>query len=225
MKMRTHRIVFVALCMSLATCFFSCKKEDKTYYDYENNIQRFDGSTFAYLQSRTESFSSLLTIIERLPELREILENREVTLFAPANESIALSLKYLNNVRQARNNSLPVITLQNADQTALRELVGKYIIAGRYTTEDFLSLIDGQQVGSIDNYPMFVKAVRTNASGFVGGGALSLEFSDQRGSIFPERWITTNTTSVNVSTRNGTINTLSALHNFGFDEFTNKLDK
>lgn len=57
------------------------------------------------------------------------------------------------------------------------------------------------------------------------GGATSLEYSDMFDSTIQLNWITTNTNAVNIKTNNATINILTSLHNFGFDEFTYRLDQ
>jgi hypothetical protein len=71
---------------------------------------------------------------------------------------------------------------------------------------------------------MHVKYVKLSSSGYVSGGASSLNFSNPFGSVFIDDWITTTANAVNIRTNNATINILTPIHNFGFDEFTLRLN-
>ncbi|MCX2473756.1 hypothetical protein OQZ33_05390 [Pedobacter sp. MC2016-05] len=226
MKRNLNQMKSLLFAVLICSSILACKKSDSTYYEYENKVQQFNGTTVDYIKTKPGTFDSLLKVLDRVPELKQALTTQELTIFAPVNENFAVALKYLNYQRAIRNPNLPKITLANADAAGLDFMLSKYIFSNRLTTANFIEAVDGVTLSSFkNNVPMQVKALRENASGYVGGGALILQFSDRRGSIFPDRWITTTTDAVNISTSNGTVNILSQLHNFGFDEFTTRLDK
>jgi uncharacterized surface protein with fasciclin (FAS1) repeats len=220
MKYGLFLLAIVLVAVSVSSCG---KKTD--YYNYENKVKSFDGSTLEYVKNNPKTFDTLIKILNRIPDLEEALANEEITFFAPVNESFVSSFKYLNQQRLKANPSAENITVDNADVTELTTMLAKYIVKGRTSTGDYESYVDGVTEETQLDYPMHVTIKRENSSGYVGGGGVVLEFSDMRGSIFKDQWISANTNAVNISTKNGTINILSPLHNFGFGEFTTRLNK
>ncbi|GAA4198832.1 hypothetical protein GCM10022289_08230 [Pedobacter jeongneungensis] len=224
MKKKLYKHSLLLLVAVTGIYFSACKKSDSPYYDYTNTIQTFKGSAMDYLKSKPNTFDSLLLVLDRFPALKDSLTNQKVTLFAPVNENFAASVKYLNQVRKAGGRT-PVY-LKTADPVELEFMLSKYIVRGNLTTGTYASTVDGISVTAIDGgYPMHVKAIQADASGFVGGGATTLEYSDMFGSTIKLNWITTTTNAVNIKTNNAIINILTPLHNFGFDEFTYRLDQ
>lgn len=212
----------LVLLLMLGIYLVSCKKEDSTYYDYDNKIQDFKGSALDYLKSKPNTFDSLLLVLDRFPQIKDSLTNKQITLFAPVNENFAASVKYLNIARKAAGK--PPVYLSNADPLQLLYMLSKYIVRDNRGSEAYANNIDGIILNNIlTNRPMHVKVVKSNASGWVGGGAVSLEYSDMYGSVIQLDWITNRTTAINIKTNNATINILSPLENFGFDEFTARL--
>jgi len=208
----------------IGTYLSGCKKNDSAYYDYTNTIQTFKGSALDYLKSKPNTFDSLLLVLDRFPFLKDSLTNQQVTLFAPVNENFVASVKYLNQYRKAEGRA--PIYLKTADPDELLYMLSKYIIRGNQTADAYASTIDGISLNTIGtNYPMHIKAIKSNASGFVGGGATTLEYSDMYDSTIQTNWVTTSTNAINIKTNNATINILTPLHNFGFDEFTYRLDQ
>ena len=208
----------------LLLCIGACKKSDSPYYDYENTVQTFNGSAMDYLRTQPAgTFDSLLLVLERYPQLQDSLTNAAVTLFAPVNKNFESALKYLNI--QRKSESKPPVYLRNADIDELSFMMCKYIIRGNRTTEAYINNVDGMLLNSIvTNYAMHIKYVKMSSSGYVGGGAATLNFSETFGSIFTTQWVITTTNAVNIKTNNATINILSPIHNFGFDEFTYRLN-
>lgn len=208
----------------ICVCFSACKKDDSPYYDYVNTIQTFDGTALEYLKAQPEgTFDSLLLVLDRLPLLQEALSNDEVTLFAPVNKNFEAAIKYLNLTR-AQQEKAPIY-LADADLEMLEEMVCKYVIQGNRTTEDYINNVDGLALKSVKfDYPMHVKYTKISSAGYVGGGPTALKFSDTFGSIFTNEWITTTANAVNIKTNNATINILTPIHIFGFDEFTFRLN-
>lgn len=224
MKKKLYKINLLLLSAVLGVYLSACKKSDSPYYNYTNTVQNFKGSAIDYLKSKPNTFDSLLLVLNRFPEIKDSLTNRPVTLFAPVNENFAASVKYLNQTRKAKGKA--PIYLSTADPAELLFMLSKYIIRGNNTTDNYAGSVDGISLNTVvSNYPMHIKAIRENASGFVGGGATTLEYSDMFGSSIQLNWVTTNTNAINIKTNNATINILTPLHNFGFDEFTYRLDQ
>lgn len=203
----------------------ACKKGDTTYENYVNTIQTYNGSALDYLKAQPKgTFDSLLLVLNRCRDLSDALANNKVTLFAPVNNSFTSSLKYLNIQRTA--NGKKTINLSNADQDELFFMLSKYIIDGDRTSDAYESSLDGVLLKSVvSSYPMHIKYVKLSSAGYEKGGPTELNFSDPHGSTFISVWTTTTTKAVNIKTNNATINILSPLHNFGFNEFTLRLDK
>lgn len=218
---RNCAFVLLGLCSLYMS---ACKKSDSEYYNYKNTVQTFNGSALDYLKSQPNTFDSLLLVLNRIPALRDSIASGKITLFAPVNQNFAASIKYLNMQRKAEGR--PPIYLSTADINELGFMTCKYIIRGSRTTDAFASSVDGLLLNSIIiNYPMQIRYVRLSASGYQGGGPAVLNFSDTHGSNFEDFWTTTTTNAVNIKTNNATINILSPLHNFGFSEFTDRLDQ
>ncbi|TDG36218.1 hypothetical protein EZJ43_09450 [Pedobacter changchengzhani] len=223
MKKNQYFIKTFTLC-AMILFFAGCKKKS-IYEDYVNTTQSFNGSAMAYLQAQPKgTFDSLLLVINRFPNLKDSLTNQKVTLFAPVDKSFQASIKYLNIQRKSEGKT--PIYLSSASDVDLYFMVSQYIIRGVKTADDFSSKPDGADVVSISsNYTMHVDYRKLSASGFVGGGAASLDFSDSYGSLLRADWTTATTDAINIKTTNATINILSPLHNFGFDRFIYLLDK
>lgn len=218
---RNTALFFLGLC-----CLYmgACKKDESPYYDYKNTVQTFNGSALDYLKSQPNTFDSLLLVLDRFPALKDSLTNNKLTLFAPVNKNFEASIKYLNLQRKAEGKA--PIYLKTADPYELAFMTCKYIIRGNRSTDAFSSSVDGLLLNSIIiDYPMHIRYVRQSSSGYQGGGPAVLNFSDPHGSNFTDDWTTTTTNAVNIKTNNATINILSTLHNFGFNEFTDRLDK
>jgi hypothetical protein len=224
MKKKLYKRSLLLLLALMGIYLSACKKNDSLYYDYTNTVQTYKGTAMDYLKSKPNTFDSLLLVLDRFPALKDSLTNQKVTLFAPVNENFAASVKYLNQVRKAGGRS--PIYLRTADPVELEFMLSKYIVRGNLSTATYTSTVDGVSLNTIDsNYPMHVKAIKADASGFVGGGATTLEYSDMFGSTIRLNWVTTIANAVNIKTNNATINILTPLHSFGFDEFTYRLDQ
>ncbi|TKC05131.1 fasciclin domain-containing protein [Pedobacter frigoris] len=207
----------------ICLCAGACKKSDSPYYDYVNTVQTFNGTAMDYLKAQPAgTFDSLLLVLDRYPALKTSLTTEELTVFAPVNKNFQAAIKYLNIARKAQGKA-PVY-LANADEIQLYEMLCKYIVKGKRTTDAYLNSADGSLFDSIEDYPMHIKYTKSSSAGYVKGGPAVLNFSDTKGSIFNIDWVTTTTNAVNIKTNNATINILSAVHNFGFDEFTNRLN-
>lgn len=224
MKRMINRIFAISLVWFIGFGLLSCSKSESPYYDYENTVQSYDGDALQYLKAQPAgSFDSLLLVLNHFPNLQDSLTNNQLTLFAPVNKNFEYALKYLNLKRVQQGKS--TLHLSTVDQVELYEMICKYIVRGNRSTVDYVNDADGLPLESIEfGYPMHVKYLKLSSSGFVGGGASTLNFSDTFGSTFNKDWVTTKATTVNVKTKNATINILEPIHNFGFDEFTLRLN-
>lgn len=207
----------IILLVLIGMTFTACKK-DSEYYDYKNNVKEFNGTVLAYLKAQPNTFDSLLLVLDRLPDLKDTLTNNSITLFAPTNESFQAVVKNLNILRKSQGKA--PMYLKDCNPLALHILTTSYIIRGARTTDAYAPFVDGALYISVFyNYPMHIKYDKLNASGFVQGGPQSIIFSDPKNSIFEKYWQRTNTNAVNIKAKNGVINILAPLHDFGFNEF------
>ncbi|SMC67664.1 fasciclin domain-containing protein [Pedobacter africanus] len=217
-----RKLNFILL-LAAAIAFTACKK-DKGAYDYENKVNEYDGPVYSYLKAQPSTYDSLLRVVDRISWLKDSLSAPgKFTVFAPTNRSFVLAMLNLNNLRAAQKK--PLLNLGNADVSQLETLLSRYIISGRYTT-DSLQLTDGVMLDNIKHdYEMHATEINSNAYGFVKGGPKSIMFSDIKYSQYIVEWQRTTTQAVNIFTSNAVVHVLTPSHEFGFSEFTLRLNK
>ncbi|TJZ59734.1 hypothetical protein FAZ15_12585 [Sphingobacterium olei] len=204
----------------------SCQKGDSHYYDYQKAEQLYNGSIYSYLINQKGTYDSLALVLERLPDLKEKLNqtNNDITLFAVNNRSFALAVENLNVAR--KQNGLPPLYLEDIKLDVLDTLAQRYVFDERYPVSDFESYLDGQSIFSTKyDYEMHVLYKVLTSSGLVNGGQQQLMFSDVNESIYQRYWNSTTTATVDFKTENGIIHTLTARHEFGFGKLTAYLSK
>jgi hypothetical protein len=202
----------------------ACKKDDGAYA-FENQVNVYEGNAYAYLKSQPGTYDSLVKVIDRVEGLKDSLTaaNAKLTLFAATNSSFVLALHNLNNVRASQNKT--ALNLSTVNLGSLEVMLCKYIIKGHYNT-DSLRLTDGVNLNAIKtNYEMHGLEVNSNAYGFVKGGPKTILFSDTKGSQYIIEWQRTTTQAVNIYTNNAIVHVLSPSHEFGFSEFTSRLNQ
>jgi hypothetical protein len=176
------------------------------------------------LQAQTGLYDSLLLVIDRVPNLKDTIQNYDITLFAPNNQCFTNALNNLNELRATQHKS--ALSLKDIDLVELDTLLCRYVIPGNYVTDSLVEFSDGISVNSLRyDYKMHLRYNRQDASGYQNGGPQEIEFSDPKNSIFERYWVTTYTTSVNVHTNNGLVHLLSGGHEFGFGEFSGRMNK
>ncbi|MBE8712798.1 fasciclin domain-containing protein [Sphingobacterium hungaricum] len=210
---------YLSLVIVSISCFIfcSCNKGDSYYYDYQKSEQLYEGTIYSYLMGQRGTYDSLAVVLERLPDLKSVLNQSDssVTFFAMNNRSFKLALENLNNARKVNGRS--PIYLEDIDLAVLDTLSYRYLFNSEHPVSDFESYLDGQSIYSSKfNYEMHVVYKVLTSSGLVGGGQQQLMFSDTNGSIYQRYWNSTNTSTVDFMTRNGVIHTLDARHEFGF---------
>lgn len=211
-------VLFVAILLINA-----CKK-DEGAYNFKNEVNIYEGDVYAYLKSQPGVYDSLLKVVDRITWLKDTLSTPSTfTLFAPTNRSFVLALQNLNNLRASQHK--PVLGLATASLAELDSLSNRYFIAGKFSTDSLL-LTEGVLLNSIKyRYEMHGQDKSANAYGFVNGGPKSIIFSDVKGSQYIAEWQRTTTQAVNIFTSNAVVHILSPSHEFGFSEFTRRLNK
>ncbi len=206
-----------ALITGMIAAVSSCEKVDNTYKDYQKNAGVFNGNTLTYLQAQNGVFDSLLLALNRLPELKQKVQNDTVTLFAPTNESFKL---VLNNINQARKDLIPAkapVSISTINLEVLDTFLSRYMLIDKRTTANVTNFTDGLPFPAVKyNYEMHIQLQQTSASGFLNGGPKILIFSDPKKSVFVRNWIRVETTTVDIKTNNGIVHILSTGHDFGF---------
>lgn len=213
----------------------SCKKVDDTYVDYQPTAGNFDGNALQYLESQPEVYDSLLFALNRVPRLADTLATDSVTLFAVSNRSFDLALENINQARHDSIPQMPRISLATIDSAVLDTFLCRYILKERVISKDIEEFADGlffetigyqNERGNDTAYNMQMQYVRTNASGYKGGGPKAITFSDPKGSIFYRFWVRVNTITVDIKTKNAIVHLLPPGHDFGFgEEFIRAVNK
>lgn len=216
MKLLKKSLLFVVGFLSV---FAACKNDDG-YYDPVIPEKGFEGDVYEYLKSKPGVYDSLLKVVDRL-QLESTLRDSDITLFALSNSSFQLALTNLNNLRKL--NDRPSEYLANIDGNQLDTMLTQYIMRGKYVS-DSLSAQDGLPLYGVKyGYPMHASLVKTASSGYVDGGPTVIEYSDTKRSQFVRNWVSTNTGSINLQTKNGIVHVISPDHVFGFGDFVSRL--
>src|SRR5690606_34513332 len=137
MKRRIH-IHGLLIALGIAAVSVSCQKGDPYYADFKNETQTYDGTTLEYIEVQHGTFDSLVLVLDRLPELRQLLgaDTSTLTLFAVTNRSFELAVNAMNNARAL--SSRPPLYLEDIEKEELDSLVSRYLFTKTYDTE-FLS--------------------------------------------------------------------------------------
>lgn len=217
------RYIFLILFVSwVIVSNTSCEKYDG-YYDYVNTESVFEGSAEEYFKSKSGVYDSLLLVLDRLPEYRDSIAAGNVTIFAPTNASFHLAFNNLNLVRQSQGKH--ALNIHTVDLVELDTLVSQYIVRGQQTTEEMI-FVDGLDVVGVKNeIPMHAQRIKQDASGFVGGGLVTVFYTDKKDSEFDRMWVRSATQAVNILTKDAVIHILANGHEFGFGEFLTKMNK
>lgn len=221
------------------TIFQTGCKPEKGMYNATPPVNTTNLTTYDYLKSKPGTYDSLLMLVDKFKGMKQILTSDSVTLFAPSNSSFQLAVQNLNDLRKARGQN-PIylsqlaagtagvtgsknIELAKRDSAALDTLVSMYIIKKWFVAADF-SIGDGQTVTSVrGDYPMHGQRIFADAEGFQNGGVEAIEYADTKRSLFVAKWSKTQTTSVNIKTKNGYVHLLRTDHVFGFDEYVARM--
>lgn len=224
--MRIRMKPLLMLLLIAVSCLVSCKKGNDYFYDYTEEAAVFDGTILKYLESKPETYDSLLLVLDRFPDLRNKLDQDgdTLTLFAPTNRSFALAIDALNTTRDLTNR--PPLYLEDVPLIDLDSMVCRYVFEDLIDIHELRPFIDGLNIDSYKyGYRMHAQYDVLSASGIVGGGQQQIIFSDVNNSIFQRYWQNINTSAVDIRTRNGIIHVLSSGHDFGFNKFAAKFSQ
>ncbi len=223
-KKYKSKLWFLAfLILGSMSILFACNKEHNAYYNFQNEERIYSGSSLEYLKSQDGEYDSMLTVIKRVGWIEDSLSNgKTMTIFAIPNQCFSTVIQNLNSLRHSENKSS--LYLQSVDSSQLDTLISRYLIPGLYPT-DSITFIDGMKVPSLKyKYNMQVQPLQVNASGLVDGGPNKLYFSDPKNSRYTRDWVRTTTKAVNIMTSDGVVHLLSSNHNFGFQEFVERMN-
>ncbi|MBZ4188308.1 fasciclin domain-containing protein [Niabella beijingensis] len=223
--MRKIYLLPLFLVLFMTGLFYSCRQKPDGYYDFSNKENVFEGTMYEYLKSKNGIYDSLLKTMERVPWLKDSLqkENGAFTLFAPVNNNFRLALQNLNIVRQGTGK--PLLDLNTVDALQLDTLMDWYVVKGNYTTDSML-YVDGLYMRSAkNNDSLHAQRVIDGAQGVKDGGPTSVYYSYTNRSQFVSNWVRALTQVVNIKTKNGTVHVLSFANEFGFNQFTNRMNK
>ncbi|PTS95472.1 ATP/GTP-binding protein [Pedobacter sp. HMWF019] len=213
-KLHYSFILFTLLIIGL-----SCTK-DGGYYDPQPIDKEYKGTTYEYLKSKPGIYDSLLRAIERVGAVH-LLNDSSVTLFAVTNPGFQIAFTNLNNLYALSEK--PSQSLSTIKYEQLDTMMAQYMIKGKYTAND-LRQQDGLALTTARyDYPMHAKVAKTTSSGYITGGPEYILISDTRRSQFNKDWVSANTGSINIHTKNGIVHVMASDHVFGFDNFITRL--
>jgi len=214
----------VIICALTAFIAYSCNKPEGPYYGYVNNVHIYDGNTLEFLQSQQGTYDSLLKVIDRLPDIKDSIAADSVTLVAATNRSFETAIKNLNALRQVQGKK--PLYLAEVDSAQLDTIMARYVLRGKITTDYVSQYVDGiSGFGIKYETEMNLQYKKTSADGAELSGPQLLYISDMKGSPYTDNWVRSTTASVNLFTDNGVIHTLVSSHEFGFGEFSIRLNK
>ena len=218
-------ILLIFITSFLTGILFSCQKKPDGYYDFSNKENTFDGTIYQYLKSKEGIYDSLLKVLDRISWLKDSLQKSDdvFTIFAPVNNNFSIALQNLNIVR--RNSGKLPLNLSSVDSAQLDTLIDLYVVKGNYSTDSML-FVDGLYMKSLRNHDsLHAQRVIDGAQGIKDGGPTNVYFSYTNGSQFVANWVRAVTQVVNIKTSNGVVHVLSFPHEFGFNQFTNRMNK
>ena len=204
----------------------ACQKDD--YFDNTGVLDpNYNGSSLDYLKEKGYQFDSLVKIIH-LAGLDNVLENEQVTFFAPGDSSIKLAVETLNaNLRIFGKDTVSDLS-QIAPEVWRKELA-MYIFEGENKVVDYPQLdldalpsFHGQAYTCYDSVRiMNIGAVYDDAAGVKYAGYRHLVLSYIPSYSAPlVNWINAPVASSDIITTNGVIHALRyTSHIFGFDVF------
>lgn len=213
------------LCLMLLTAGLllgGCQK-DGGYYEYSRSSTQVDANMYDYLKSQKGRYDSMVNVIDRLG-LQRVFSNTQLTVFGLTNASFTVALRNLNVLREKQGQQ-PVY-LASLDRVHLDSLFCRYIVPGVYTTDSLKLYPDGRVFNALKyNDEVNMQLFTQPASGFETDGPKYIIYSDTKHSFYINKWVRSNTISMDTYVRNGVLHVLSSDHEFGFNEFITRFNK
>ncbi len=218
MKNQKHIVWKLAVVMLI--CFTGCKKY---YFDSGIHDPKFNGSSIKYLESKLDFFDSTLLVID-LAGMKNVIENEEVTFFAPPSGCITRAVLGLNRQLQF-NGKDTVKELSQIKPQVWKNMLSNYIFKGKnllkdYPQRDTVSYLayPGQNYTSYGGRIMNIGVIFNDAGGvqYAGYRQLFLAYiPDLSNPMVSLRNIPIATSDI--QTNNGVIHVLNRTkHTFGF---------
>ncbi|MBD1430566.1 MULTISPECIES: fasciclin domain-containing protein [Sphingobacterium] len=218
MKNQKHIVWKLAVVMLI--CFTGCKKY---YFDSGIHDPKFNGSSIKYLESKLDFFDSTLMVID-LAGMKNVIENEEVTFFAPPSGCITRAVLELNRQLQF-NGKDTVKELSQIKPQVWKNMLSNYIFKGKnllkdYPQRDTVSYLayPGQNYTSYGGRIMNIGVIFNDAGGvqYAGYRQLFLAYiPDLSNPMVSLRNIPIATSDI--QTNNGVIHVLNRTkHTFGF---------
>ncbi|MFB5945246.1 fasciclin domain-containing protein [Albibacterium profundi] len=218
--MRSRNIFLILFVSSIIVT--ACNKQDY-YLDSGTHNGKYDGTVYEYLNAKPAYFDTLMKVID-VAGMKEVLENEEITFFAPPSSSIYKSVRSLN--QYLRNDGKDTVSeLSQIKSEVWQEMLSLYIFKGKYMLKDYaqvdtldLEAFGGQGFTSYGGRSMNIGVIYNDAGGVKYAGYRQLwlsyisDFSKPKGSL-----INIPIASSNIEPTNGAIHVLQYRnHVFGF---------
>ncbi|GAA4139919.1 fasciclin domain-containing protein [Sphingobacterium kyonggiense] len=130
MKKQHFNIGILAVVMII--CFTGCKKY---YFDSGIHDPKFEGNTIQYMEQKKPFFDSTLMVLE-LAGMKQVVQNEEVTFFAPPSGCITRAVLGLNKYLQF-NGKDTVKQLDQIKPEVWKNLISNYIFKGKNLLKDY----------------------------------------------------------------------------------------
>lgn len=226
LKIEHLLIAFVLIPVLMNYC-----TDDSYLIDGGTSNPNFDGTIMEFLQSRSpendpdnDYFSDLIKII-RLAGMEDVIEQDNITFFAPTNWSIRNSMNFLNRIWYQQMGQDSVKSLEQVKPQVWKEFLSMYIIEGRYRLKDIpqidttaIAAYPGQTYISYGGVPMNAGVVYGDARGVKYVGPRQILYSyvyDITISDMKNAYIATS----DIQPRNGVVHVIRLTdHDFGFDK-------
>lgn len=218
MRAQIKTIAIIAVLLTI--CFSGCKKY---YFDSGVHDPKFNGSSVQYMAEKKPFFDSTLMVIE-LAGMKNVIENEEVTFFAPPGGCITRAVIGLNR-RLHFNGKDTVKKLDQIKPEVWKNLLSNYIFKGKnllkdYPQRDTISYVayPGHNYTSYSGRIMNIGVIFSDAGGVQYAGYRQLFLSyipDLSNPQIALRNIPVATSDI--QTNNGVIHVLNRTkHTFGF---------
>lgn len=199
----------------------SCNKQE--YYK-DTGLQSgiLEENIYEFIQQRPFLFDSLQQVID-LAGMKDILQNEEVTFFAPPDRALLLLMNNVNRNRYAQGKD----SLHIADIPAdiWRKYLSRYVFRSKYLLNDIgridfarIGLYPGQNIESYDGYIMNMGVIYDAYSGTQDLGPRTIYLTSVGDDLV--RFPVANSevvSSSNIQPKNGVIHALRGQQQFSFN--------
>lgn len=168
----------------LTVCIVNCQNEDYLQDGGKHNPY-YNGTVLEYLNQHPDKhYFSELTDLIHYAGLDSVLQNEEITFFAPTDFSIEKSMDYLNEQLYWRRGEDSIKDLHQIQPEVWKEYLSMYIIPGKYCLKDIpqldtaaVSAYPGGAYYSMAKVPMNMGVVYYDAASVKYAGARQILYS------------------------------------------------